>query len=64
MELIRLPNLDGSFDPDDAYEWFAERAAIRQYDGGLPRERAEAAALADTKRKFGEAIVLQGRETE
>ena len=30
--------------------WFEERAAIMEYDGGLPRERAEAAALAETVR--------------
>jgi hypothetical protein len=26
---------------------FEERAAVMEYDGGLPRERAEALALAD-----------------
>jgi hypothetical protein len=39
------------FGPDDLpgdwrCEW-EERAAIMEYDGGLPREHAEAAALAD-----------------
>jgi hypothetical protein len=33
-------------DPDWRVEW-EERAAIREYDGGLPRARAEAMALAD-----------------
>lgn len=28
-------------------EWFEERAAIREYDGGLSRAEAEKAALAD-----------------
>ncbi|HUS95375.1 MAG TPA: hypothetical protein VMX97_01405 [Hyphomicrobiaceae bacterium] len=43
-----------SFDPDDLPGdwrcWFEERAAIMEYDGGLPRERAEAEALAETIR--------------
>lgn len=29
-------------------EWYEERAAIREHDGGEPREHAEAAALAET----------------
>jgi hypothetical protein len=36
-------------------EWFLmwdERAAIREYDGGLPRERAEALALAEILEKM------------
>lgn len=32
---------------EDLYELFQERAAIRQYDGGLSRELAEAMALLD-----------------
>lgn len=35
---------------EDAREWFWERAAIREFEGGLPRERAERMALADTQR--------------
>ena len=39
------------FGPDDLPgDWrveFEERAAIKEYDGGLPRERAEAEALAE-----------------
>ena len=34
--------------PDDLRDAYEERAAIMEYDGGLPRERAEAAALAET----------------
>lgn len=34
--------------PGDWRVWFEERAAIREYDGGLPREHAEAEALAET----------------
>ncbi len=33
--------------PVDLYAWFAERAAIREFEGGLSRPEAEAAALAD-----------------
>ena len=36
--------------PGDWRVWFEERAAIREYDGGLPRERAEAEALKETVR--------------
>ena len=36
--------------PGDWRVWFEERAAIMEYDGGLPRERAEAEALAETVR--------------
>ncbi len=32
---------------DDLHELFQERAAIREYDGGLSRELAEAMALLD-----------------
>ncbi len=39
---IRVEDLD----PEWRIEW-EERAAIMEYDGGLPREQAEAAALAD-----------------
>jgi hypothetical protein len=38
--------------PDDLppqwREFYEERAGIREYEGKLPKERAEAAALADT----------------
>jgi hypothetical protein len=33
--------------PPDLYELWQERAGIRQFDGGLPREQAEALALTD-----------------
>lgn len=32
---------------EDQFEWFEERAAIRQFDGGMSREAAELAALVD-----------------
>jgi len=34
--------------PGDWRVWFEERAAIKEYHGGLPRELAEAQALAET----------------
>src|SRR5437879_5379609 len=46
----RLPALDITSDdlpPDWRYVW-EERAVIMEYDGGLPKEHAKAAALADT----------------
>ncbi len=36
--------------PGDWRVWFEERAAIMEYHGGLPREHAEAEALAETVR--------------
>ena len=41
--------------PDDWRVWYEERAAIMEYDGGLPRERAEAMALAETLRLMRDA---------
>ena len=35
---------------DDEQELFEERAAIREYDGGMDRESAERAARADVER--------------
>lgn len=35
---------------DDAQEFYQERAGIRQFDGGLSRPEAEAAAWEDTLR--------------
>jgi len=36
---------------DDVREHFTERAAIREYDGGMSRADAERAALDDVRRK-------------
>jgi hypothetical protein len=36
-------------DPDELVEWWAERAAIREIDGGLPRAEAERAAFEDLR---------------
>ena len=43
-----VPDIDvDDLPPDWRYVW-EERSAITEYDGGLPKEHAEAAALADT----------------
>ena len=34
--------------PADWREWYEERAAVREYDGGQAREHAEAEALRET----------------
>jgi hypothetical protein len=46
---VRVEDLDA-----DWRVWFEERAAIMEYDGGLPRERAEAMALTETIRLMRE----------
>ena len=56
-----IRRLTGRTRPQDLtpeeYEAWAERAAIRQYLGGMPRQEAEAAALADVLRPVGPAAV-------
>ena len=36
-------------DPDELIEWWEERAAVREYDGGQPRPEAEHDALEDMR---------------
>jgi len=43
--------------PEDWHLLWEERAAIREYDGGLPRERAEAAALAEVWQQMKRAHI-------
>jgi hypothetical protein len=38
--------------PGDWRAWFEARAAIREYDGNMPRTQAEAEALKDTPRQM------------
>jgi hypothetical protein len=38
---------------DDVLEWWGERAAIREFDGGQPRATAEVDALADVQAWLG-----------
>lgn len=37
---------------ENAREWFWERAAIREFEGGWPRHQAERLALEDTERRL------------
>lgn len=37
----------------DPLEFWSERAAIREHDGGAPREEADAMALGDVAIKYG-----------
>ena len=39
--------------PDPITEWFEERAAIREYEGGMTRSEAEHFAYWDARREFG-----------
>jgi hypothetical protein len=43
---------------NDAAELWHERAAIREYDGGLPRDEAEALALGDVALQYGWPAVV------
>jgi hypothetical protein len=45
---------------EDWRDWWEERAAILEYEAGLPREQAEADALAETIRQM-ELRAQQGR---
>jgi hypothetical protein len=48
--IARLESAHGRVDPgrvDELFERYQERAAIREYDGGFPREVAERLALED-----------------
>jgi hypothetical protein len=53
--------------PDDLPgDWrveFEERAAIMEFDGGLPRERAEALALAETVNRWRSLDAQDPRQT-
>ncbi len=43
---------------DQLTELFEERAAIRQYDGGMPRHEAEIAAYWDVRRQVGNGVPM------
>ena len=43
---------------EDATEYFNERAAIREFDGGQSRESAEAAAMVETREHMFRCEVL------
>jgi len=58
VDLIPLPRPEDL--PPDLRELWAERAAIMEHDGGLPRTQAEAGALADTLRRMPTARPIHG----
>jgi hypothetical protein len=37
---------------DERREWWRERAAIMEYDGGIPREEAERLALVEAQQRY------------
>ena len=41
-------------------EFFEERAAIREFDGGMSRKEAEKAAALDVERYYAELRILNG----
>lgn len=43
----------------DALEHFEERAAVMEFDGGLPREEAERLALAEVAARWGDGVALR-----
>ncbi|MDZ4851490.1 MAG: hypothetical protein SGI77_19545 [Pirellulaceae bacterium] len=48
-------------------ELFNERAAIREFEGGIPRDRAEAEALGDLVQRYGPSVrrsLLAGQPPE
>lgn len=47
--------------PEDARDSFEERAAIREYDGGMSRDDAEAAALEDVRSEWKRRQALKVR---
>ena len=47
IDALTVESLTPAVLPSDWHLLWDERAAIREYDGGLPRERAEALALLD-----------------
>lgn len=47
-----IPARDGI--PEGSREWFEERAAIMEFDGGLSRQEAERLAAASTSSERGE----------
>jgi hypothetical protein len=47
--------------PADWHDAWGERAAVREYDGGLPRQQAEALALADILRQIRAGGLSGGR---
>lgn len=46
-------------DHESAEDWYLERCAVREYDGGYPRHVAERLALDDYKRMLEKQALTQ-----
>ena len=55
--LSRILPADMAAWPDEAWDWYEERAGIQQYDAGLPRNLAEQKAEAITREAFKEGWI-------
>jgi hypothetical protein len=53
-----LPGMTPADLPPDWHLAWDERAGIMEYDGGLPRKRAEAAALTEIQRQMRAALPI------
>ena len=56
IELARRLGLD----QEQLLEWWAERAAVREFDGGLTREAAELAAFDDLRMEVDSTAFAAG----
>jgi len=56
IELARRLGLDS----DQVLEWWSERAAVREFDGGLTREAAELAAFDDLRLELDSTSFASG----
>lgn len=56
IELARRLGLDA----DQLLEWWSERAAVREFDGGLTREAAELAAFDDLRLELDSTSFANG----
>ncbi|MBA3542744.1 MAG: hypothetical protein H0T79_24215 [Deltaproteobacteria bacterium] len=48
---------------DEVLEYFGERAAIREFDGGQARDVAEQGAMDDTRAAFAAPSLMGGERT-
>jgi hypothetical protein len=55
LHVLTLARRYGQHDDVVAERW-SERAAVREYDGGMSRHEAEGAALADVRRWLAESF--------
>lgn len=43
-----------TYDPHDVIEFFEERAAVKEFDGNIPRTNAESSALREVAERYGQ----------